>query len=57
MTDYLADLKKIKENFKDNQNYLNAINGKTNIECFDYWVNELKNHNYLHNQESRDLHF
>ena len=48
-SDYLEDLKKIKENFKDNQNYLNAINGKTNIECFDYWVNELKNYNYLHN--------
>ena len=48
-SDYLEDLKKIKENFKDKQNYLNAINGKTNIECFNYWVNELKNHNYLHN--------
>jgi len=48
-SDYLEDLKKIKENFKDNQNYLNAIKGKTNIECFDCWVNELKNHNYLHN--------
>tara|TARA_B100000073_G_scaffold299575_1_gene265556 strand:+ start:2269 stop:3414 length:1146 start_codon:yes stop_codon:yes gene_type:complete len=48
-SDFLEDLKKIKENFKDNQNYLNAINGKTNIECFDYWVNELKNYNYLHN--------
>ena len=48
-SDYLEDLKKIKENFKDNQNYLNAISGKTNIECFNYWVNELKNHNYLHN--------
>ena len=48
-SDYLEDLKKIKENFKDNQNYLNAINGKTNIECFNYWANELKNHNYLHN--------
>ena len=48
-SDYLEDLKKLKKNFKDNQNYLNAINGKTNIECFNYWVNELKNHNYLHN--------
>ena len=48
-SDYLEDLKKIKENFKDNQKYLNAINGKTSIECFNYWVSELKNHNYLHN--------
>ena len=48
-TDYLNDLKKIKKNSKDNQKYLDAINGKTNIECFDYWVNELKQKNYLHN--------
>ena len=48
-TDYLNDLKKIKKNSKDNQKYLDAINGKTNIECFDYWVNELKKKNYLHN--------
>ena len=47
--DYLEDLKKTKEDFKDNQNYLNAIDGKTHIECFNYWVNELKNYNYLHN--------
>ena len=48
-SDYLNDLKKTKEHFKNNQNYLNAIDGKTNIECFNYWVNELKEHNYLHN--------
>ena len=47
--DYLNNLKKIRENFKNNQNYLNAIEGKTNIDCFDYWVNELKKNNYLHN--------
>ena len=47
--DYLNDLKKIKENFKNNQNYLIAIDGKTNIGCFNYWVNELKENNYLHN--------
>jgi len=28
---------------------LDALEGKTNIECFNYWVNELKNNNYLHN--------
>ena len=48
-SDYLIELTKIRENFKDNQNYKNAIEGKTNIECFNYWVNELKNNNYLHN--------
>ena len=48
-TDYLIELNKIKEDFKNNQNYNNAIEGKTNIECFNYWVNELKENNYLHN--------
>ena len=38
----LSDLK------KDDQ-YYDAINGKTNIECFNDWVNELKEYNYLHN--------
>ena len=47
--DYLIDLKRIKEEFKDNENYLNAIKGKTKIECFNEWVNELKTFNYLHN--------
>ena len=47
--DYLIELKKIREDFKDNKEYLNAIKGKTNIECFNYWVNELKENNYLHN--------
>jgi len=48
-TDYLEELKDIKKNFKDNKDYLDAIEGKTNIECFNEWVNELKNFNYLHN--------
>jgi deoxyribodipyrimidine photo-lyase len=48
-TDYLNELKKIREEFKDNSNYKNAIEGKTNIECFNEWVNELKKNNYLHN--------
>ena len=47
--DYLIEQKKIREDFKDNKEYLNAIEGKTNIECFNYWVNELKENNYLHN--------
>ena len=41
-TDYVAELNEIREEYKDNQNYKNAINGKTNIECFNYWVTELK---------------
>ena len=48
-TDYLVELNKIREEFKDNQNYKNAIHGKTNIECFNHWVTELKENNYLHN--------
>ena len=47
--DYLVELNKIREDFKNNQNYINAIDGKTNIECFDQWVTELKENNYLHN--------
>ena len=48
-TDYLNELKKIREELKDNTNYKNAIEGNTNIECFNEWVNELKENNYLHN--------
>ena len=47
--DYLIELTDIKESFKDNKNYLDAIEGNSNIECFNEWVNELKNFNYLHN--------
>ena len=48
-TDYLNELKKIREEFIDNADYKNAIEGSTNIECFNEWVNELKENNYLHN--------
>ena len=48
-TDYLKELKKINEEFKDNSNYKNAIEGNTNVECFNEWVRELKEKNYLHN--------
>ena len=44
-SDFLEDLKNIKED----ENYINAINGKTNIQCFNDWVLELKDYNYLHN--------
>ena len=47
--DYLNELKKIREEFKNNTDYKNAIEGNTNIECFNEWVIELKENNYLHN--------
>jgi len=47
--DYLTELRELREKYKNNQNYLNAIEGKTNIECFNQWTNELKDNNYLHN--------
>ena len=37
------------ENIRTDQNYTDATQGKTNIECFNEWVQELKNQNYLHN--------
>tara|TARA_E500000075_G_scaffold45493_1_gene40857 strand:+ start:3380 stop:4519 length:1140 start_codon:yes stop_codon:yes gene_type:complete len=48
-TDYLVELKQIRNEFKNNQDYLSAIEGKTNIDCFNGWVTELKENNYLHN--------
>ncbi len=48
-TDYLVSLNSIREKFKNNEEYLNAIEGNTNIECFNEWVKELKENNYLHN--------
>ena len=47
--DYLIKLKSLNEKYKTNKNYLNAIKGETNIQCFNDWVNELKETNYLHN--------
>ena len=46
---YLIELGKVKDQFKNNQNYLDAIEGKTNVDCFNQWVIELKENNYLHN--------
>ena len=44
-TDFVEDLKKI-----DNSNECEkAINGQTNIDCFNDWIKELKENNYLHN--------
>ena len=44
-SDFVEDLKKIEEN----ENYQKAINAQTNIECFNDWVQELKENNYLRN--------
>ena len=48
-TDYLVELKQIRNESKNNQDHLSAIEGKTNIDCFNRWVTELKENNYLHN--------
>ena len=48
-SDYLIELDKIKKEFKNNQSYLDTIEGKTNVDCFNQWVIELKENNYLHN--------
>ena len=48
-TDFLVELDAIKNKYKGNDNYIKAISGKTDIECFDTWVQELKETNYLHN--------
>jgi len=44
-TDFIEDLKNI-ENSKE---YEKAINGETNVDCFNDWIKELKENNYLHN--------
>ena len=48
-SDYLIELGKVKDEFKNNKNYLDAIEGKTNVDCLNQWVIELKENNYLHN--------
>ena len=50
-TNYKKNLKKINESNLGikNEKYIQAINGKTGIECFDEWVNDLKKDGYLHN--------
>ena len=48
-SDYLIELEENRNDFKHNQNYQDAIEGKTNIDCFNQWIIELKENNYLHN--------
>ncbi len=47
--DYLIKLNQVKNEFRDNKDYIAAIEGKTKVDCFNEWVNELKENNYLHN--------
>ena len=44
-TDFIEDLISIEED----KNYQIAVSGKTEIQCFNDWVSELKEKNYLHN--------
>ena len=46
-SDYLNDFDKLSD--LNSINYKNAINGKTKINCFNNWINELKDKGYLHN--------
>jgi deoxyribodipyrimidine photo-lyase len=44
-TDFVEDSK----NIENTNEYEKAINGETNIDCFNDWIKELKENNYLHN--------
>ena len=44
-SDFIDDL----NNLEDSEEYQKAINSNTEIECFNNWVKELKEFNYLHN--------
>ena len=44
-SDFIEDLNTIEES----KNYHQAINGQSKIECFNDWVKEIKEYNYLHN--------
>ena len=48
-SDYLKNLNKLKKELNCDQNYTNAINGNTDISCFNDWIHELKKYGYLHN--------
>ena len=47
--DYLLELNQIKDKYKNDQDYKKAVEGSTEIQCFNEWVGELKENNYLHN--------
>ena len=54
--DYLENYKSIwveyinfKENLSNSNLISSAVNGKTGLDCFDTWIEELRENNYLHN--------
>lgn len=46
---WLRLLAEDRRRWPEREDYQAAVAGKTGIECFDYWVNELKETGYLHN--------
>jgi len=48
-TDFINDLKYLKVDYESDKNLKAAVNGNTDIDCFNDWVNELKETGYLHN--------
>ena len=48
-TEFINDLEILKKEFQNNKIFKNAINGNTDIDCFNDWVSELKKTGYLHN--------
>ncbi|PXA05039.1 DNA photolyase [Coraliomargarita sinensis] len=46
---YLNERAALLEDFRSHVGYQRAIEGRTGIECFDSWNQELLDHNYLHN--------
>ena len=47
--DFVNDLKYLKVDYESDKNLKAAVNGNTDIECFNDWVHELKDTGYLHN--------
>ena len=48
-TDYLTERDQALLDLAEDNSLSNALAGETGIDCFDYWVQELKETNYLHN--------
>ena len=46
-TDFINDLKYLKVDYESDKNLKAAVNGNTDIDCFNDWVNELKETGYL----------
>ena len=45
---YLSDIEHMKD-LKKGQAYIEAVGGRTGIECFDHWIKDLGRDGYLHN--------